>query len=59
MTNRIVTSLVIAALMAGSSAFARPFNPADPDSPVAQVRTDVHDSRCVLGADDSRCQPGY
>jgi hypothetical protein len=56
MTNRISMSLLIAALLAASSAFARPVNPADIDSPVMQARADLSNARCVLAAEDSRCQ---
>ena len=59
MTTRIATSLLIAGLLAASSAFARPVNPADLDSPVAQARTDQSNVHCVLSAEDSRCQGAY
>jgi hypothetical protein len=55
MMTRISTSLLIAVLLAGPAAFARPVNPADLDSPVAQARADVSEGHCALAAEDSRC----
>jgi hypothetical protein len=55
MMNRISSSLLIAALLAAPAAFARPVNPAELDSPIAQVRSDLGNAHCVLSGEDSRC----
>jgi hypothetical protein len=52
MTTRIATNLLIAALLAAPSAFARPVDPAELDSLVAQARIDL-DARCALSSEDA------
>jgi hypothetical protein len=54
MTTRIATNLLIAALLAAPSAFARPVDPAKLDSPVAQARVDL-DTSCAVSGEDARC----
>jgi hypothetical protein len=53
--NRISMSLLIAALLTAPSAYARPVNPAELDSPIAQARADITNANCVLADEDSRC----
>jgi hypothetical protein len=55
MMNRISMSLLIAALLAAPSAFARPVNPAEADTPILQVSSDLGNAHCVLSGEDSRC----
>lgn len=56
MTRPISTTLLIAALLAAPSAFARPIDPADLDALATQARTDLSDARCVLSDEDARCR---
>jgi hypothetical protein len=55
MTNRISMILLVAAMLTAPAAFARPVNPAELDSPIAQARADLTNANCVLADEDSRC----